>query len=141
MPSGATAYVEATGPTFQGLPGDPAPAGFGDPGAGSEPETAPYVRVAPSEDFDTVALTVTDSAVRIAGRESQRRVVRVRNYGASDVFIARSQTALSLGNGYPLKADERKLLETQQEVWAVCNTGDTTDVRIIAEYEVQVVTS
>lgn len=141
MPTGATSYVEATGPTFRGLSGDPAPLGFGDAGAGAEPETAPYVRVAPSEDFDTIALTVTDSAVRIAGRESQRRTVEIRNYGSDDVFIARSQTALNIGAGYPLKADERKMLETGQEIWAVCGTGDTTDVRIIAEYEVQVVTS
>lgn len=140
MPTGQTEWVETTGPVFEGVTDDGA-VGFGQPGSGSDPQSSPYVKVAPSADFDTAQIAITDTAALIVPGEAARRTLEVRNFGAQTVFLARRAQPLNDGNGYPLKTDERKLLETAGEVWAKCATGEATTLAVLAEYEVPVVTS
>lgn len=141
MPIGQSEWIETNGPVFAGVTDQPGAVGFGQPGSGSDPGSAPFVRVAPSADFDTAQIAIGDTAALIVPGEGSRRTLELRNFGTDTVYIARRAQVLDAGNGYPLKADERKLLETAGEVWAKCASGEATTIAVLAEYEVPVVTS
>lgn len=138
MPIGAPTWYESEKPVeFPNIDEYPtgSGSGFADPAAGSSPDTAPFVRVAPTVDFDTAQLAITDTAVLIAPQDDQRRTLQLRNYSTDDVYIARSSQALDEGRGFPLAQDDRLLLETRHEVWAVCAAGKSTVLAVLAEYE------
>ncbi len=144
MPIGVQDWLESSAPIEYPEVSDFASGagqGFADPGAGASPTGSPYVRVSPTEDFDTGLLPIGAVAVMVIPEDDSRRTIQLRNYSTDDVFIARSESQLNEDQGWPIAQDERLLLETRHAVWAKCAAGNSSILAVLAEYERDIVSS
>lgn len=87
-----------------------------------------------STDLRTQAITVTDSPTKIPTTAlANRNSISVRVWGSSTVYFG--DTSVDVSNGYPKLYSEEIILDIKDnasvELWAVCDTGQSCEVRIM----------
>ena len=77
--------------------------------------------------------SVSDAASRAVGKNAQRlRVTLVNRDAANDVFI--SSNMLDSSSGFQLSAGETITIETRDEIWAICASGNTATLHVLQEF-------
>lgn len=85
-----------------------------------------------SDGIRSRSVTVTDSPTKVpASPLSGRDTIAVRVWGAEKVFFGGSD--VTVANGYPKFQYEEIISDSTNalDLWAVCETGQTSEVRII----------
>jgi hypothetical protein len=80
----------------------------------------------------TSKVAVNDTGVLVFDQGGLRTRLIVRNFGASTAYLAFSNPATT--NDFPLKADEAVIvspISKEQDLYAICSAGQTTDLRLI----------
>lgn len=72
----------------------------------------------------------TPAPVQLVGREEERITVKIKNVGASTVYIADEAATANANHGWPLAQNEVYESDTQDELWAF--SSHATDVMPVA---------
>lgn len=93
------------------------------------------VEIQPPSEWETSQATVTDTAaLLIAAAIADRKGILIKNWSTdTDVFLGESLLAANSASGYPLSARDAIALDLAagSTVYAVAETGETADIRIV----------
>jgi hypothetical protein len=91
-----------------------------------------------------VRVPVTDVGSRILGRHDKRRNVTITNqktggtYPYGNAVYVGPDSGISPYTGYQLLGGDSITLRTTEDIWAICDSGNTAELSIAFEYGVEI---
>jgi hypothetical protein len=80
--------------------------------------------------YSNTAITVTDTEVELTTGLSNKKTIIIYNMD-SDNTIYIGKTGVSDSTGFPIKPDSDRAFDCSADMFAICSSGETADVRII----------
>ena len=79
----------------------------------------------------TKSLVVNDDSTPTGRNEDGRITYEIYNLGPNTIFLGSSNVTAANGQPLPINAARTFSVRFNAKIWAVCDTGDTADVRVL----------